>query len=96
MIRLHLGIDVLWGILGGFAALLFCQSLIGCPASEVAATGAYYDERLIECNQKAKDLCDSIKCENSLRASKGRTLRYVPKHCNGVEGNSSLKDAGLE
>lgn len=55
--------------------------IIACGASEVQLRGGAYGANLEECNRNAKNLCQSIDCENHYRAKEGRFLRTVPAHC---------------
>lgn len=57
----------------------------------VAACQAEYPSELALCNEIAKTLCDSIRCENQVRLSHGRPPREMPPAC--IDGG---KDAGHE
>jgi hypothetical protein len=64
--------------------------MVRCFPSETSLQGGKYAARLEECNRNARDLCESIACENDWRANAGRFPRAVPTHC------KTIKDAGAE
>jgi hypothetical protein len=79
-------IDIAWALLAG-AIAVSCWSL-SC-GSNVAVDAARYSTNLEECNRNAKNLCESIACENHYRAAEKRPLRAIPPHC-------AITDAGVE
>lgn len=89
--------SLFWGIVGGFATLLVCRYLFGCVGSETALAAGKYSANLEECNRTAKNLCESIACENHYRAAAGRFPRAVPVHCETIKAEGTqivLKDGG--
>jgi hypothetical protein len=79
--------DLVWGIVGGIAAVIFTTYWLGCNSAPVQ--GGVYATNLEECNRNATSLCESITCENSWRLKANRTLRDVPAHC-----KNNIKDGG--
>lgn len=72
----------------------FALAVAACWAgADTDIKGADYAKRLQECNQGARNLCESIECENRNRAAGGRFPREVPTHCRPA---LIAKDAGNE
>jgi len=75
-------------------AAIFTLAVAACWAgSETDLKGADYAKRLQDCNKTARNLCESIECENRNRAAGGRFPREVPPHCRPA---LATKDAGNE
>ena len=72
-------IDCVWALVAG--------TLAACTGA--AISGAKYTANLEECNRNAKNICESIACENLYRAAVNRPPRIQPVHC-------VLKDGGNE
>ncbi len=73
-----------------YALYLVLISMTSCFPSETSVEGGKYTVNLEECNRTARNLCESIACENDWRARAGRFPRAVPAHC------QTIKDAGAE
>lgn len=87
-LRRDIKIDIIWAVFGGICTLIFCAIVYGC-GNETVLQGGLYAGNLEDCNKQAKNLCDSIACENHYRLAAGRLPRDVPAHC-------SIKDAGVK
>ena len=75
----NLKVDIAWAVLAGTLAV--------CCAASIS--GSQYTANLEECNRTAKNVCESIACENLYRAAVKHPPRIVPVHC-------IVKDAGAE
>lgn len=73
--------DCIWAVFAGFCTLLIARCLVGCPGNESVLIGGQYSDNLAECNRTAKDMCESIACENHFRRAAGRFPRDTPVHC---------------
>ncbi len=73
-----------------YALTIVVMSAVSCGPSPVALEGGKYSVGLEECSRTASNLCESIACENDLRAKSKRPLRTVPAHCKPIQ------DAGGE
>ena len=57
------------------------MTVAACASSETALRGGIYSTNLEECTRTAKNLCESIECENHYRSAAGRFPREIPAHC---------------
>lgn len=75
----------------GHLAFLFCLAVVGfvtlsqCGCMPGSGKPAAYSTELVACNQTAFTLCESITCENKVRAAYARPPRLLPAECGGVK-----------
>ncbi len=64
-----------------FGVLYLLGYCTGCGMSTGEARALGYSTELQKCSLQAATLCDSIECENRVRAQYGRPAREPPASC---------------